>query len=68
MKLIDFSRTGDFVSTGDFMSIMARYTKYTGISRQGCPLCREEDGKKVRYLKKTGEVLPVNMPDRSKPE
>ena len=29
---------------------------------------REENGKKVRYLKKTGEVLPVNLPDRSKPE
>ena len=26
--------------------------------------CREEDGKKVRYLKKTGEVLPPLLPQK----
>ncbi|KAL3138671.1 Plastid ribosomal protein L24, variant 2 [Trebouxia sp. C0010 RCD-2024] len=29
---------------------------------------REEDGKKVRYLKKTGEVLPPLLPQKKSPE
>ena len=29
-----------------------------------CHVCRMVDGKKVRYLKKTGEVLPERLPEK----
>ena len=32
-----------------------------------CPPCREVDGKKVRLLKKTGEVLPERLPEKKGP-
>lgn len=31
-------------------------------------LCRVVDGKKVRYLKKTGEVLPERLPEKAEPK
>lgn len=33
-----------------------------------CPACRVVDGKKVRFLKKTGEVLPERTPERKAAE